>query len=263
MDQQAIDRILDAIGNIPEGLDREALGSELDRCAKWHEVAIDVTGVPQAKRDKKHLESINKVARRLSHLLKTDYFARLEIAVEMPRHMDAFEADLRGLIETTDGLLAPHSKAELEKGLIAAIDDEHGTPQSNATPSTHPWIYWRGLSCSALSSAPSWRTLVEIRNRKGSAREWLVGRRLPENIRAALRARATLMRSKGGEIDSPYIRFATQAMVELGIPCKPETIAKAVTATRTGRVRRPGKKKTGRRSRRSPSRPATPNARSR
>lgn len=224
---------LEVVGSrhIPKALDRAALASELAQCTTWHEVAYGVTDLAQAKRDIKHLEAINKVARRLDLLFVSNDLVRHELAGELPGGMAALEGVVRGLIEITDRSLAPYREpvtaanceaelekclireAEIEKHLIAAIDDMHG-PQTN-TPSV----------------------LDEVRSREGSALEWLVGKRLSDIFERHFGARATLARSAGGEIDSPYIRFATQTMVELGIPCQPETIAKAVTAARTGRAR--------------------------
>jgi hypothetical protein len=79
--------------------------------------------------------------------------------------------------------------------------------------------------------------LAEVRSWQGSAPEWLDGKRLPEVFERHFGTKARLTRAAAGEVGGPYIRFATQTMVELGLPCKPETIAKAVTAARTGRAR--------------------------
>jgi hypothetical protein len=222
IDAEAINRILDAIGreHVPQTLDRAALGSELTQCATWYAVASDVTDLAQAKRDFKDLKDINKTTRRLDYLLRKNDLTRHDIAAELPGGMATLEATVRGVIATTDALgsLVPYSadrEAEIEKHLVAAIDDKQGTPQVSTTP----------------------LTLAEVRSWKGSALEWLAGKRLPEVFERHFGAKARLTRAAAGEVGGPYIRFAARTMVELGLPCKPETIAKAVTAARTGRAR--------------------------
>src|SRR5262245_62162612 len=122
MDQQAIDRILDAVGreHVPHTLDRAALGSELAQCATWYAVASDVTGLAQAKRDFKHFESINKTTLRLDYLLKKNDLIRHEIAAGLPGFMAALEGVVRGMIARTEALgssvaYSADREAEIEK----------------------------------------------------------------------------------------------------------------------------------------------------
>jgi hypothetical protein len=107
----------------------------LCECIRWHGFASDIADLAQAKRDFKLFDSINKSARRLGHLLRKDDLIRLEIATELSGGMAALEAVVPGLIAITDrlGSLGPYSEdreAEIERHLIAAIDERQGTPRS-------------------------------------------------------------------------------------------------------------------------------------
>src|SRR5262249_49172793 len=81
-----------------------------------------------------------------------------------------------------------------------------------------------------------------------STKEWLAGKKLPEIFERHFLKRAGISRdsdAKGGprKADGPYIRFAVAALQELkitngGVPYSGETIARALTDVRAGRVRR-------------------------
>jgi hypothetical protein len=74
--------------------------------------------------------------------------------------------------------------------------------------------------------------------------EFIVGNELPKVFERHFERPAGIARvSNGTKAGGPYIRFAVAALRELGItnknkPYAPETVARAFTDVRTGRVRR-------------------------
>ena len=83
----------------------------------------------------------------------------------------------------------------------------------------------------------------ELHLNKRSAFEWLVGVKLPRIFEKFFRKSAGFSRGTAPKAGGPYIRFAEQALIELGItksgkPYKAEAIAKARADARKGRSRR-------------------------
>ena len=102
-----------------------------------------------------------------------------------------------------------------------------------------------------LEWGPDWREAIRLnvgprtlaeRWKTRSPFEWVAGHYLPEVFRTHFGTTATFHRRKGVP-DSPAIRFIEQALIELGITDSGrayarESIAKALSDVRSGRVRR-------------------------
>jgi hypothetical protein len=80
-------------------------------------------------------------------------------------------------------------------------------------------------------------------SRTRSPFEWLVGEYLAETFREWFGEEPTLSRPSDGKLDSKYLRFAEQVLIEFGVtkngrPYEKESIARALSDVRNSRTRR-------------------------
>ena len=216
-------RILDKVGGrfVPHGLELGALRDDLYGCY------VDWCGLSQLTSDKiarqrvQRLETIAKRADAVLALLDEGLiggWARQEIAMTFPLNEGA-----------------PVRKT-------AEFRTDHGQP--DAAPSFNGFLAGlQRLAAAARYKAKyfSDRALYRLPR---SPLEFFVANVLPSVFERHFKRAAGFSRaSDGTETGGPYIRFAVEALRELGItnkgkPYARDTIARAVSGVRAGRVRR-------------------------
>ena len=188
LDDQALDRIVAAVGESPTKPDRDSLRLDLLKCYGLYIIASDGPG--SIRRQMTRLNSIQKHAKRLVDLLEADdadfrIIRELwSISFEQPTHL---LPQMRFLVEMINNLPVMHAKA----GDIAERTNKRlGT--------------------------------------SGSALQWLANALLPAIYSQHFGKEARISRNLEGTVGGPYIRFAHQVLVELKIECSDETIASAL-----------------------------------
>jgi hypothetical protein len=215
----AIDRILAAIGekHIPPNLDKYKLKIGLTECLATYHAAVERNSDRPTKNKIRRLNSIRTAAARFRKQLASD-----EIW-DLAQH---YEAEY---IHHSVGILISSLDVEID---ILTSRLEYGPDLDEAIR----------LKVEARKHADRWKARSPV--------EWLTGYYLPELFRKQFGIGPTFHRTADNLPDSPMIRFIERALIELGItnrgrPYSRETIAKAVTDVRTGRVRKKGRRDVG------------------
>jgi hypothetical protein len=207
LDATAVERILAAVGEkfIPPDLDKQKLVTDLASCLATYSSAVQRRSDKPTKDRIHRLKSIQEAAERLQKQLVPD-----DVWDWSDRYSECelLQMEVKDLIRSLD----------LE---IADLNFE---------------LQW----------GPDWReasprSLLD-RWRARSPFEWVAGHYLREVFETHFRTQATFHRRKGVP-DSPAIRFIEQALIELkitksGRAYTRESIAKALSDARSGRVRR-------------------------
>jgi hypothetical protein len=204
---EATGRIITAVGKCGTPLstiDRSALRDDLEWAATLYATSAQIR-VGKGKHVKA-LQQVTKTARKLKLLLADAEIWRT-IGRQYP--FDAPDPDviLEHLIKSADRALAP----------------------------SPPEPEWQRKAAHQMTQ--------ELALHEKSTFEWLAGERLPLVFTKHFDCRETLSRVLDGRLDSPFIRFAESALIELGIQHNRvaytrETVARALTIARTGRNRR-------------------------
>jgi hypothetical protein len=200
MDLSSLNRVVNAVGDkfIPDNLNKSALREGLEWCAEWRHTAAQGRLSKLSKHKFSQLGKIQKVAKRLALLLSDDY-VWLDISAKLPLQQRSPRDAVNDLVKAVGKVL---KQQRVRAG--APIETSDFAQRS-------PF-------------------------------EWLVGEHLPELFNRHFARRARLSRNQGRP-DGPYIRFAERVLLELeikhqGRPYTREAIARALTATRKGLIRR-------------------------
>ena len=211
LDSTAVERILAAVGEkfVPADLDKLKLSKDLEACFTVYCSAVQRRSDKPTKDRIRRLNSIQKAAKRFERQLAPD-----DIWDWKDRYSECeyLHDNVENLIRLLDLEIADQ-QFELEWG-----PDWREAIHLNLPPKT-PTDRWRARS----------------------PFEWIAGHFLPEVFRTHFGRKPTFHRQKVP--DSPAIRFIEWSIIELGItnsgrPYSRESIAKALTDARTGRVRR-------------------------
>jgi hypothetical protein len=216
-------RILDKVGDrfVPQGLELEALRDDLRVCyLDW----CSVTQLSSDKIARRRVQRLKTIARRADAVLALldggliGGWARQEIAMTFPLKEGA-------PVRKTAEFRADHGQPDAApsfKGFLAGL-------QRLAAAARHKAEYFPDFALYQLPRSPvdfiiaNALSLIYERHFKRS-----VGRS---------------RRSGGSDASGPFIRFAVASLWELGIanknkPYAPETVARALTDVRSGRIRR-------------------------
>jgi hypothetical protein len=202
-----IDRILTAVGLdlVPADLDRHALKQSLEGSIGHYWAAVERQS-DRPRRDRiKHYNQIEKAARHLGDLLRS-----------LPRE--------------------PSSVLKLEREYLPAQMEDMADRCDTLVYDLEWEIKW----------GPDWREEMQAGRppkittdlyRRRSPIEWLAGVYLPRDYKVHLRRQPSTTRN------GPYVRFVAQVCREYAISkdgrqFQPETITRALTDVRAGRVRR-------------------------
>jgi hypothetical protein len=205
---KALDQVLSAVGMkfVPCDLNRDKLCKKLDWAETWFRTVT-----------KLHTSNV-KLHKKLNRTAKTAKLLTILLADnndEAWREISQFYP------------LEAHDPKEIVDLLIKAVD-------KRLSPK---------LQKPALVQKASKRVARELALNERSAFEWLAGQYLPKIFKKHFRDKATA-RNGDGEPNTPYLRFATCALKELGInhhngkPYSPESVVRAMTSASTGRKRR-------------------------
>jgi hypothetical protein len=190
LDDQALDRIIAAVGKTLTKPDRDVLRRDLLICYGQYSIASGPGQSGFVRRQKSRLNSIQKHAKKLVDLLKADdadvrIIRKLwPISPERPAHL---LPQMVFFVETIDKMTGMHGKP----GDIAE------------------------------------RTNARL-GKSGSALQWLTNALLTAIYSKHFAREAGISRNLDGSLGGPYIRFARQVLAELKIECSDETIASAL-----------------------------------
>jgi hypothetical protein len=228
LDDNGTRRIVSAVGasNVPQGLKLEALRDDLRGCySRWRSLT-QLSSNTLARQRFQRFHAVAKRAECILALLDDGViggWVREQIAMTFPLKEGA---PVRKTAEfrTDHGQPDP---APSFNGLLGGL-------QRLAESARYKAAYFSDFALYRLSRSPL---------------EYFVANVLPKVFQVHFKhpMRKFSRASAGSKARGPYIRFAEAALRELGItnkgkPYAPETIAKAITDVRTGRVRRQKKK---------------------
>ena len=209
-DEQAIDRILTAVGkkDVPLDLDREALCADIADASIRRDFAFDLLDGSKARSDLRLLARIRNTAKKLRSLLKANDRVKAMIRSELKKPTPGPYS----FLSPQAPLSSVHPIDELTMWLLA-ID---------------------GIEKMRTDDAKEWRTAHKrdpvLRGRRPTAKEWLAGVSLPLVFELHFLKKATLSRrTKDQKLTGPMIQFVGAVMTELGLRYKDESIAKAFT----------------------------------
>ena len=217
-------RILDKVGDrfVPQGLELEALRDDLRGCyVDWCSLT-QLTSDKIARRRVQRLETIAKRADAVLALLLDDGliggWARQEIAMTFPLNEGA-----------------PVRKT-------AEFRTDHGQP--DAAPSFNGFLAGLQRLAAAARHKAEYFPDFALYQLPRSPVDFIIANALSLIYeRHFKRPVGRSRRSGGSDASGPFIRFAVASLRELGIanknkPYAPETVARALTDVRSGRIRR-------------------------
>ena len=204
-DAEAIDRILAAVGKVPLGLDRKALCADIADAYHSRSHGFDLFHGSEAREQVNLLRRIRKTAEKLASLLKGN------IAVDgmIRGHLEEITPLCGKIAPPMGSPAAPKPIDQLNQWLRAVAKVEKGQK--------HVATKWR----TAHKHDPN------LRSRRVTEKEWLVGVSLPLVFEWHFLERAGRSRSKAGEPSGPMVRFIGATMRELGLPYDAESIMRA------------------------------------
>jgi hypothetical protein len=223
LNDEGIQRILDKVGGrfVPHGLELGALRDDLLGCyTDWCSLS-QLTSDKIARQRVQRLETIAKRADAVLALLDEGViggWARQEVAMTFPLNEGA-----------------PVRKT-------AAFRTDHGQP--DAAPSFNGFLAGLQRLAAAARYKAEYFPNHALYRLPRSPLEFFVANVLPSVFERHFKRAAGFSRaSDGTETGGPYIRFAVEALRELGItnkgkPYARDTIARALSGVRAGRVRR-------------------------
>jgi hypothetical protein len=227
MDEEALTRILDAVGSkfIPADLDRDGLRAEIQLAAWWW---MQITGENKQLARLDRPRDIRQVAEDLKRLLEEDAQSGLGLSEypftgsDPPTALNQLTNYVNRLLEPLDG--RTHF-ALTASGAVRRVLPPASRHSAISVSSSDTAIGVARVS----STEEEWTGPVML---KGSALDWAVSS-LMDTYTRYFRRKAAFSRT-GGEVAGPFIRFAEAALRELkifndGKPYSRETIARAVT----------------------------------
>jgi hypothetical protein len=224
LDDSGTQRIVGAVGArfVPQGLKLEALRDDLVGCyIRWD----SLTQLTSNKLARERFQRFHAIAKRAKSLLKLldngliGGWVRAEIAMTFPLKEGAPVRKTTAEFRTDQGQPDP---APSFYGLLAGL---HRLAES----ARYKAAYFSDFALYRLSRSPL---------------EYFVANVLPSVFESHFERPGGASRvEKGTKTGGPYIRFAAATLKELGItnngkPYAPETVARALSGVRSGRVRR-------------------------